>query len=338
MLQELQNGESRGSSLMQSGGNILPGIAMKVSKFAFDDGLVDEFAALEDEFDGGSVLEHTSARIEVPKGSSTPKRAQTESVLNRINDPYLAQTEAVLNHFNDPSLYIQAFLVIALFVFAAKWNLAPSPKEAFNASDLFKAPVAEPSPENSSKDVGAEPGPNLACSGGNIFAALEKAVRAEDAAGCLQILKQGGRRAVHQEDPCGCTALHVAAHSGSVSMAMLLLNQGAKVDACEAWDETPLHMAARSGSLDLCDLLLTWGANMDAVNAHGWTPLLLAGQAQQEDICELLLSRGAGVGGIADDELPPLVSALLFHRMFTGHILRPSAELESDGSEAAEMM
>ena len=80
------------------------------------------------------------------------------------------------------------------------------------------------------------------------------------------------------EDACSCTALHVAAHCGSVAMTRLLLDQAARVDSREAWDETPLHIAARSGSTEVCNLLLDRRADIDAANADGWTPMLVAAE------------------------------------------------------------
>lgn len=69
------------------------------------------------------------------------------------------------------------------------------------------------------------------------------------------------------------TPLHVAATSGAVRVAELLLKSGADANAREAGSkETALHIAARSGSLDMALALVQAGANMDAVNVDGDTP------------------------------------------------------------------
>lgn len=317
---EQPTGEVRGISLFQSGRSVLPGIAMKASKFAFDDGLVDEFANLEDEFDDGAVEARTSTQP-APKAA-----ASTEPV-------------SFFNHASDPYLYVETLLVIALFACGTKiftWVSSPSSQAALKKEETPQQAESSPAAVAVSEAKSAEAAPIFALGGSKDFAVLEQAVRAGDEARCEQILDQGGRWAVRQEDPCGCTALHVAAHCGSATMARLLLDRGAKVDACEAWDETPLHIAARSGSVEVCDLLLSRNASIDAVNANDWTPLLVAGHANQEAVCELLLSRGAGAGGMADTDLPPLVNALIFRRMFAGAVPRSPAESDVSAEEARE--
>lgn len=312
-LQALEEGTA-GTSLMQSGRSVMPTMGTGLVDSDMTDGLVDVFAALEDEFDDAAVQAQQSPHFKKPatQGASTD--------LQNIN-PAL-----ILNHGENPCLYVETLLVIAIFALGAnayKWvSKSPKPIQSVGTAE---APVPEAAK--------AEPAAVI-LGGSKNFPALEEAVRTGDEVKCLELLKQGGRRAVHQEDACGCTALHVAAHCGSASMARLLLDNGAKVDACEAWDETPLHVAARTGSVEVSELLLDRGANVDAANAHSFTPLLLAGHAKQEAVCELLLSRGAGAGGVADTELPPIVNALIFHRMFEGAVPCSAADVLSDGSEA----
>lgn len=295
---------AQGLSLMQSGRSVMPTMDTKLMNLDYHDNLADEFANMEDEFDEGSVQPHTPSDFQAASSKETVLDAQAP----------------ILRHIDNPCLYLETILVIAIFAFAAKgfkWVFARKPKAVETST---KAPVPPPATKEG-------PVKN--------FAALEQAVRAGDESTCLELLRQGGRSAVRQEDPCGCTALHVAAHCGAAKMARLLLNHGAKVDACEAWDETPLHIAARSGSGEVCEILLAHDASIDAVNAHGMTPLLLAGHAKQEAVCELLLSRGAGAGGIPDTDLPPLVNALLFRRMFNGAVPRSTSEVLSDHSEGS---
>jgi len=311
--------EVRGISLMQSGRSVMPAIGLNGPKFV-NDGLVDDFAAMEDEFDDGSVQPHTAT-----------------DMLQKTTSKGSLHSAPVLKLAGDPYLYVETLLVIAIFTLAAKgfkWAFSSSPKATLKSTDVGSQCAPKPEPLATAKVE--EQAPILVLGGSKDFPALEQAVRAGDEARCLELLKQGGRMAVRQEDPCGCTALHVAAHCGSVTMARLLLNHGAKVDAREAWEETPLHIAARSGNGEVCDLLLDNGADIDAADASGRTPLLLAGDAKHEAVCELLLSHGAGAGGIADTEVPPLVNALLFRRMFAGAVPRPPVEVHSDVSDPNE--
>jgi hypothetical protein len=290
--------DAKGVSLMQSGAAVLPTMGLKLSNSALEDGLVDQFAAMEDEFDiGGVVQPDTSGEIQ----SATSKQSA----------PRL--TEGAKSHY-----YMETLLAIFIVTFAAealKRSSSTSP-EVLEKTESWKAETSVKAATDIS-EVGC-PGSSVCAGSSKGFPALQEAVRAGDEVRCRDLLQQGGRRAVHQEDQCGCTALHVAAHCNSVAVARLLLEHGAKVNAREAWDETPLHIGARSGSVEVCRLLLTNGAEIDAVDALGSTALVAAGNAKEEGTCELLLSHGAGAGGLADDELPPLVNALLMRRLFAG--------------------
>lgn len=338
-------GESRGLSLMQSGRSVMPTIDTKLMDLDFNDGLVDEFAKMEDEYD--DVDDAVQAPTATVDFKVTQVTATEDEVLRQVLD-FEATTEedkvihqdissdvqhkekaSILDHIGSPCLYFETILVIVVFALSARGFKLVVSKFAGARVETSAAAVT------TTKVASTEAAHIFVQGGSKNFPALEQAVRAEDEEKCLELLKHGGRWAVRQEDPCGCTALHVAAHCGSASMAKLLLNHGAKVDACEAWDETPLHIAARSGSLEVSEILLDHGANIDSVNAHGKTALLLAGDAKQEAICELFLSRGAGAGGMADDELPPLVNALLVKRMFAGAVPRTVPEVHSDDSEEA---
>lgn len=150
-------------------------------------------------------------------------------------------------------------------------------------------------------------------------AALEEAVRADDVARCKALLRSAGAskfRVLRNQDLWGCTPLHVAAHHGCAAVAEALLDEGADIDATDAWDQTPLHFAARAGSVEVCSVLLDKGAAMDAKDAQDWTALLEGARANQEATCRLLLRRGATTGGVAEEELPPMLSSLLVQMIF----------------------
>lgn len=116
---------------------------------------------------------------------------------------------------------------------------------------------------------------------------------------------------LHKLDSWGCTVLHYAAKGGSVDITRCLLDRGLQVNATEVWDETPLHIAARAGHKDVCELLINEGADMDALNAQDWTPLIVAGHEKKQDVCSFLFSQGAGVAGLADSELPSMISLMI---------------------------
>merc|ERR1719215_2057878 len=120
--------------------------------------------------------------------------------------------------------------------------------------------------------------------------------------------------AMNAQDTWGCTALHHAAESSD--SVQDLLQRGADVHARDAWDETPLFFAARAGQLHNCKLLIAKGADINAANADGHTPLIIAANKQMQSVCELLLDNDGHANGIADEQLPPMLSGLLVIRMF----------------------
>lgn len=125
----------------------------------------------------------------------------------------------------------------------------------------------------------------------------------------------------------GITALHYAAYKGNITIAKLLIQNGAVVEmvtnrgknvmhlaaegnqpsimyyfiAYQAQDiisiddygSTPLHWACYAGAEEAVLFLLSLKANIDAKDKEGITPLNLAVQSKREKIVKLLLQRGA---------------------------------------------
>ena len=91
------------------------------------------------------------------------------------------------------------------------------------------------------------------------------------------------------------TPLHVAVVLGHTTMARLLLEHSADVDARDMNTMTPLHAAVRSGRLDIAQLLLSHGADVDALDRQGYPPLHEAVRSQKPDLVDLLLKGGANV-------------------------------------------
>jgi len=74
----------------------------------------------------------------------------------------------------------------------------------------------------------------------------------------------------------GWTPLHHAAFHGQKSVAEVLLEKGAQVNATSQAGRTALHEAAWRGSTDLAQLLIAKGADVNAKSNRGLTPLDLA--------------------------------------------------------------
>jgi ankyrin repeat protein len=133
----------------------------------------------------------------------------------------------------------------------------------------------------------------------------------------MMLLQHGAN--VNAATRLGWTALYaVFEHYGNVPLAVVLLSNGADVDALatqkrQVWsadhtsttilvrDETPLHVAVRAlGPVPpgLVTILLDHGANIEAKESTGKTPLLLAIATDgyyppNEDIVNCLLGQGA---------------------------------------------
>lgn len=110
------------------------------------------------------------------------------------------------------------------------------------------------------------------------------------------------------KDDDGQTPLHLAARRGKTETCLVLIDNGANLNAEDNWGETPLHFAANRGFADTCVLLVERGANVNAkaAGAGSIAPLYWASLFQQKAICVLLIENGANV----DDLLDRLVKEL----------------------------
>lgn len=90
--------------------------------------------------------------------------------------------------------------------------------------------------------------------------------------------------------------LHWAAKEGHVSIAEMLLNRGARVNATNMGDDTALHLAAAHGHRPIVVKLLARKADVHATNEHGMTPLHYACFWGYEQIAEDLIQSGGMLG------------------------------------------
>ncbi|KAL4997989.1 ankyrin repeat-containing domain protein [Aspergillus recurvatus] len=109
----------------------------------------------------------------------------------------------------------------------------------------------------------------------------------------------------------GETRLHIAAQSGRIAAAALLVSRGADVRAKYANGETALHWAAGSGEAEMVQWPLEHGAQMEARRNDGDTALSLASVYGNSQAAEVLLHHG-----VTDLEL----ARLMIYATGGGHI------------------
>lgn len=110
----------------------------------------------------------------------------------------------------------------------------------------------------------------------------------------------------------GATPLHHAAAIGDLERCMILIAQGADINAGTAHGVTPLHYAAGSENSELCKYLVVIGADVNARDEDGSTPLHCAADngelepSRELDLCEFLIDHGAEVDVRDHDGVTPL--------------------------------
>ncbi len=122
---------------------------------------------------------------------------------------------------------------------------------------------------------------------------LLESARSQDPETALYALKQGANPMAREPD--GTTALHYAAHFGSVALAEQLLRGKADANARNEFGTTPLAEAALLGDAKLIGLLLKAGADVEARNPDGQTALMVVARTGRVEAARLLLKAGAQV-------------------------------------------
>jgi ankyrin repeat protein len=131
----------------------------------------------------------------------------------------------------------------------------------------------------------------------------------------------------------GWSALHLAAFSGVREAALLLIEQGADVNARArtSFRNTPLQVALLPGQLETASLLLERGADPLARQSHGFSSLMEAALLGRRDLVDLLLQHGAEMNSRADDGRNAVTEAL------RGGHRELAAYLKSRGGQGAEL-
>ncbi|EFY84423.1 ankyrin repeat-containing protein, putative [Metarhizium acridum CQMa 102] len=122
--------------------------------------------------------------------------------------------------------------------------------------------------------------------------ALMLAAEHGHAAVVLMLLKNGADIEAKYD---GWTALWWAANEGREAVVSLLLERGANIEAIPGSSGTPLLWAAQSGHEAMAALLLEKGANIEMKNYYSETPLLQAAEEGHAAVVKLLLDKGADI-------------------------------------------
>ncbi len=120
---------------------------------------------------------------------------------------------------------------------------------------------------------------------------------------------------VHQAEPLGATALHVASLHGRAAMVAALLRAGADANAKASsathgmrGGTTPLHWGVKHP--DVVRALVAHGADINAADSDGQTPLLLSLFGQHTASALFLLESGANPNLGTKDFMYPILPAL----------------------------
>lgn len=131
---------------------------------------------------------------------------------------------------------------------------------------------------------------------------LKDAVNAGDPRRVQYFLAHGAD--VDGRDESWSTPLHLAAATGQVAIAVMLLDAGADIEAADEPAEMhPLHLAALGDHPEMARLLLDRGAKLEAGDLQGRSPLGVAAAYGKVAVASELLTAGAD----------PLVQDAIYH-------------------------
>jgi len=118
------------------------------------------------------------------------------------------------------------------------------------------------------------------------------------------LLRHGAEIAPKNSHP----APHFAAQAGQVEVLKLFVEHGVDVNLFEAdwYLATPLHAAAASGKVDAAAYLISQKANVDAPGYNRATPLHAAAKDGTAEVVKLLLAHGADVNARDGDGATPI--------------------------------
>jgi len=130
--------------------------------------------------------------------------------------------------------------------------------------------------------------------------------------------------------------LHWACLYGHGSVAQLLIERGADINAADNDGRTPLHSACIHGHLSVAQLLIERGADVNRAGNMVWTPLHHVCYYGHLSFALLLIESGADVNRGDNDERTPLHEACVNNKNSLVQLLiEKGAELNNENGKTA---
>lgn len=107
------------------------------------------------------------------------------------------------------------------------------------------------------------------------------------------LLQRGAEVNRPADNPTRVMPIHSAAAGNHPGIVLLLLENGAQVNARQQGGFTPLHAAAQNNNVEMVSLLIEYGADVNARTDANQTPLGVAKESGAESVGQLLVVYGA---------------------------------------------
>lgn len=154
---------------------------------------------------------------------------------------------------------------------------------------------------------------------------LHSAVNCGDAERVAYLLDAGDNIEIRDSD--GRTPLLLAVFHDHADVVALLIARGADVNAKDHGGFAPLHShALHFGSIRVAEMLLDAGARIDEVGGDGDTALFNAAATGNSDLALLLIGRGANAAIAGENGLAPIQMAERNAEYETAELMRSSTE------------
>ncbi|KAJ7445419.1 ankyrin repeat-containing domain protein [Mycena latifolia] len=123
-------------------------------------------------------------------------------------------------------------------------------------------------------------------------------------------------------------------HSQRATMAILLLNHGAKVDAQQRHPGTLLHAASSEGDETMVLLLINNGADVNWQNGDGGTALHTAAAKGHSKVVQLLVEKGGDVNTTGGEYGTPILAAVVgMHDQVVKFLVENGADVKTAGGK-----